>query len=157
MQSTRIGRAYTHPLLADLDGDGTIEVIAGKRFQGHEGKGSRENEPLRVVSYQFDRQSRSWTSRLISNHPKCGLDLDPKCIDIDADGDLDVIGPARSVLGVTREFPHSFRTCYTGCSVGQLRAAAAREAIVHNDFRTMIAYENGEATNRADSFGFGRG
>ena len=131
------------PLLADLDGDGTLEVIAGKRFQGHEGKDPGENEPLRVVSYQFDRQARSWTSRLISNHPKCGLDLDPKCVDIDADGDLDIIGPARSGLVLLENL-----RIHSGPAIPADQLASYEPplpaSIVHNDFRTMIAHENGQ-------------
>lgn len=131
------------PLLADLDGDGTVEIIAGKRFQGHEGKDPGENEPLRVLSYQFDPKSRSWTSRIISNHPKCGLDLDPKCVDIDADGDLDIIGPARSGLVLLENL-----RIHSGPALPVAQWASYEpplpESILHNDFSTMIVYENGK-------------
>ncbi len=33
------------PLLGNLDGDGQLEVIAGKRFQGHEGKDPARTNP----------------------------------------------------------------------------------------------------------------
>lgn len=86
------------PMLADLDGDGSVELVVGKRFQGHEGKDPGENEPLAVFSYQFDKTARSWRQRTVSRHPLCGLDLDPKCADIDGDGDIDILAPARSGL-----------------------------------------------------------
>lgn len=124
------------PLLADLDGDGVVEIVAGKRFQGHEGKDPGENEPLRVMSYQFDRQSHSWISRVVSRHPLCGLDLDPKCVDIDADGDLDIIGPARSGLVLLENL-----RIHSGPAVPAEQWASFQPplpaSIVHNDFRSM--------------------
>lgn len=131
------------PLLADLDGDGQLEIVSGKRYQGHEGKDPGENEPLRVVSYQFDRSSRSWHSRLISRHPKCGLDLDPKCVDIDADGDLDIIGPARSGLVLLENL-----RIHTGPQVPAQQLASYQaplpESITHDQFKTMTVKEGAE-------------
>ena len=131
------------PLLADLNGDGELEIVAGKRFQGHEGKDPGENEPLRVVSYQFDRGTRTWTSRIISRHPVCGLDLDPKCVDIDRDGDLDLICPARSGL-VLLENLHK----HSGPSVPREQQASYQaplpENIVHNDFHSMLTVRDGQ-------------
>ncbi len=131
------------PLLADLDGDGNPEVIAGKRFQGHEGKDPGENEPLRVMSYQFDRKSRTWISRVISHHPICGLDLDPKCVDIDADGDLDIIAPARSGLVLLENL-----RVHSGAAVPkELQAsylAPLPPDIKHDDFRSMTVINSGK-------------
>lgn len=86
------------PILADLDGDGIDELVVGKSFQGHEGQDPGENDPLVLFSYQFDPASRTFRQRTVSRHPKCGLDLDPKCVDIDGDGDLDILAVSRSGL-----------------------------------------------------------
>ncbi len=145
------------PLLADLDGDGVLEVIAGKRFQGHEGKDPGENEPLRVMSYQFDRQSRSWKSRVVSRHPLCGLDLDPKCVDIDADGDLDIIGPARSGLVLLENLRIN-----SGTAVPAEQWASYQPPLPGTIVHKRFSIDDGgacrwEVIGRADRFGAGRG
>ena len=86
------------PLLADIDGDGREDLVAGKRFLGHDGKDPGEYDPLVVYWYGFDVAAKVWRRHLVSQGGGCGLDLDPKCVDLDADGDIDILAPARSGL-----------------------------------------------------------
>lgn len=127
------------PMLADLDGDGEVELVAGKRYQGHEGRDPGENEPLVVFSYQFDKATRTWRQRTVSRHPRCGLDLDPKCVDIDADGDLDILAPARSGLMLLE----NLRLSAAASQAAPESLAAAEpplpEHILHQDLATFIA------------------
>ena len=83
-------------LLADLDNDGHAEIIAGKRYLGHEGNDPGEYDPLVAYWYRFDVQQRTWKRGTISAGGPAGFGLDPKAIDLDADGDLDLVGPGRS-------------------------------------------------------------
>lgn len=131
------------PLLADLDGDGVVEIVAGKRFQGHEGKDPGENEPLRVVSYQFDRETHSWASRTVSRNLSCGLDLDPKCIDIDADGDLDLVCPARSGLVLLENLRVPSSATPTDDQLASY-VAPLPASIVHDEFKTMVVQQDGQ-------------
>lgn len=85
-------------LLADLDNDGTPELIAGKRFLGHDGRDPGEYDPLEIHWYRFDPQQRTWHRGLVSDNPSAGFGLDPKAVDLDGDGDLDLLGPGRSGL-----------------------------------------------------------
>jgi len=87
-------------LLADLDNDGKSELIAGKRFMGHDGKDLGEYDPLIVCSYKFLPSSRTWSRNLISTDQPAGFGLDPKVIDLDRDGDLDLVASGRSGLFV---------------------------------------------------------
>jgi dienelactone hydrolase len=88
-----------HSLLwADLDGDGQPELVAGKRFLGHDGRDPGENDPLAIYAYQFNVERGTWKRNCLSWGGICGMDLDPKAVDLDADGDVDLIAPARSGL-----------------------------------------------------------
>ncbi|MEX0938700.1 MAG: FG-GAP-like repeat-containing protein [Pirellulales bacterium] len=86
------------PLWADLDGDGRGELIVGKRYLAHEGADPGAYDPLIVCRYQFDPKARTWTRGLLSWAEGVGLGLDPKVVDLDADGDLDLVAAGRSGL-----------------------------------------------------------
>ena len=86
------------PLWADLDGDGQKELIAGKRYMAHDGKDPGAYDPLVIYSYQFDAKTKTWKTRLISKGKQAGFGLDPQAVDLDNDGDLDLVCPGRSGL-----------------------------------------------------------
>ena len=86
------------PLWADLDGDGREELIGGKRYLAHDGKDPGAFDPLVIYSYQFDPEKKSWDRREIAKGGKVGFGLDPKVVDLDEDGDLDLVCPGRSGL-----------------------------------------------------------
>ncbi|WP_425616043.1 FG-GAP-like repeat-containing protein [Anatilimnocola sp. NA78] len=83
-------------LLADLDGDKQVELIAGKRYLGHEGKDPGEYDARGVFSYRFLPKIRSWQRTVIHGGDNAGFGLDPKAVDVDADGDLDLVMGDRS-------------------------------------------------------------
>ncbi len=85
-------------LLGDIDGDGRDEVIAGKRYMAHDGKDPGEYDPLVICAYSFNDETRAWDPQMISVDWRLGFGLDPKLVDLDADGDLDLICPGRSGL-----------------------------------------------------------
>lgn len=85
-------------ILADMDGDGNDELVAGKRFQGHDGKDPGESDPLQIAWYRFDSNSRTWQKNIASSAVDVGIDLDSVCADIDGDGDVDILAPSRSGL-----------------------------------------------------------
>lgn len=85
-------------LLADLNNDGVDELVAGKRYMGHDGKDLGEYDPLGIYAYSFDKSSRAFSRAPIDVGGPVGFGLDPKAVDLDADGDVDLIAPGRSGL-----------------------------------------------------------
>lgn len=78
--------------LADLDGDGTPELITGKRFMAHNGSDPDEFGPLGVYYYQLKRSpAPTWTKHAISFNEGIGSGVNLCAVDLDADGDTDVI------------------------------------------------------------------
>lgn len=85
-------------MLADIDGDGVLDLVTGKRYQGHEGRDPGENDPMSVHWYRYQPESRTWRAHRVSAGGTCGIDLDSKCVDLDGDGDIDILAPTRSGL-----------------------------------------------------------
>lgn len=85
-------------LLADIDGDGQVELVAGKRYMGHDGRDPGEYDPLVAYWYKFEPATRAWRRGTISPGGPAGFGLDPKAVDLDLDGDIDIIAPGRSGL-----------------------------------------------------------
>jgi hypothetical protein len=112
--------ASVHTLVwADIDGDGEArELVTGKRVYAHEVEPGATDGSL-VAWYHFDHGSKSWVRHVIfrgepaSNAPKeaakrlalqdfppgtAGTGLQLTAIDIDRDGDLDLVCPGKSGL-----------------------------------------------------------
>jgi hypothetical protein len=78
--------------LADLDGDGDLDLISGKRFMAHNGGDPGEFEPLGVYWYQLQRgPAPSWTKHVLSFDQGIGSGMNICVADLDGDGDLDLV------------------------------------------------------------------
>jgi len=100
-QRHAIDTSWSQPhsiLLADIDRDGRPELIAGKRYLGHDGKDPGEYDPLVAYWYRFDPLTLSWRRGVIAKEGDAGFGLDPKAVDLDNDGDVDIVGAGRSGL-----------------------------------------------------------
>lgn len=85
-------------LLADLDKDGRQDLVAGKRYLGHEGRDPGEWDPQAVYYYTFSKDLKTWRRGVVDDSGAVGWDLDPKAADLDGDGDIDLVCPSRSGL-----------------------------------------------------------
>jgi hypothetical protein len=109
-----------HTLLwADMNGDGKDdELVTGKRVYAHE-REDGDVEPPVIAYYRFDKAAKAWTRHPIfvgepaTNAPKdpakrdaqkdfppgtAGTGLEMTAIDLDKDGDLDLVCPGKSGL-----------------------------------------------------------
>lgn len=85
-------------LLADLNNDGRLELVTGKRYYAHNGNDPGANDPSCIYSYSFDVSTRTWTQQLIHEGGRVGFGINTVAVDIDGDGDLDLIAPGKSGL-----------------------------------------------------------
>ncbi len=77
--------------LADLDGDGELELLAGKRYRGHNGNDPGSYEPLAIYYYKINRRDATFTRHTISYNGTAGAGTQFVVTDIDGDGDLDIL------------------------------------------------------------------
>ena len=76
--------------LVDLDGDGEPELLAGKRYRGHNGNDPGSYDPLVVYYYKIDRKTGTFTRHPISVNGTAGVGTQFVTLDLDGDGDIDI-------------------------------------------------------------------
>ena len=78
--------------LADLNGDRTPDLITGKRFMAHNGSDPDEFGKLGVYWYELKRGANpKWTRHEISYDQGIGSGVNLCAVDLDQDGDIDVV------------------------------------------------------------------
>ena len=76
--------------LADIDGDGEMELLAGKRYRGHDGNDPGSYDPLVIYYYKIDRKTGQFTRYPISLNGTAGAGTQFLVADLDGDGDIDL-------------------------------------------------------------------
>lgn len=78
--------------LADINGDGTPDLITGKRFMAHNGTDPDEFGKLGVYWYELKCGTNpTWTKHIISYDEGIGSGVNLRAVDLDKDGDVDVV------------------------------------------------------------------
>lgn len=126
-------------LLADLDADGTPEVVTGKRYLGHDGRDPGEWDMPVVYAYQFDPQRRVFHRHPIAEGINVGWGLDPKAADLDGDGDVDLVAADRNGFF----WFENLKVHPTGSAEQEQKAVDAWMKQDHRDPMTLVE-ENGQ-------------
>jgi hypothetical protein len=112
--------------LVDINGDGRLDLVTGKRFMAHNGSDPGEREPLGVYWYEYraavpasaggqtattarsasdpkeqggaTARSVEWIRHLIDYGGRMGGGMQIPVVDLDGDGDLDVVCAGKSGL-----------------------------------------------------------
>ena len=78
--------------LADIDGDGVKDLVTGKRFMAHNGSDPDEYGKRGVYWYGLKRGKEPvWTKHTVSYDEGFGSGVNLCAVDLDADGDIDVV------------------------------------------------------------------
>ncbi len=100
-QKHAIDDSWSQPhflILTDLNNDKTIDLITGKRVHAHNGHDPGGNEPPCVYYYTYNKSSKKWTRHLLHEAGRVGLGINTQAIDMDKDGDIDLVAPGKSGL-----------------------------------------------------------
>lgn len=104
--------------LADFDGDGLQEFVTGKRIYAHASEAGATDKPC-IYRFEYNRQEERWTKNIIyEGEPapaaplnieqrdalkdfrrgSAGTGLQMAVVDLDQDGDMDLVAPGKSGL-----------------------------------------------------------
>jgi hypothetical protein len=97
--------------LVDLNGDGKPEVVTGKRFNAHDGHDPGEREPLGIYWYEYRVQGADvvWSKHIVDYGSRAGGGMQIPVVDMDRDGDLDLVVAGKSGLFLFENLTKSAR------------------------------------------------
>lgn len=87
--------------MVDLNGDGKMDFLTGKRYMAHNGHDPGEREPLGIYWYEFlkgDNGKIEWVKHVIDYGSRTGGGMQIPVADLDGDGDLDFVVAGKSGL-----------------------------------------------------------
>lgn len=97
-----IDKSWSQPhflALADLNSDGVMEIVTGKRYHAHNGKDPGGNDELVCYIYPWNPSKKTFDPpHVLDRGGRVGFGLRSVIKDLDGDGDLDITCPGKSGL-----------------------------------------------------------
>lgn len=116
------------PILADVNGDGQLDLLAGKRYFAHNGSDPGEREPIGLYWYEYRKLAPSaasqpqpagrggrgappmvWTRHIIEYGGRMGGGMQTDARDMDNDGDLDIVSGGKAGLFLAENLTKSVK------------------------------------------------
>jgi len=85
-------------VLFDINEDGRVDLVTGKRLRGHGGKDPGASEPLGLYWYEIEREHAAFTKHVLAYNAMIGTGMQINIRDIDHDKDPDIIVSGKSGL-----------------------------------------------------------
>ena len=95
--------------VVDLNGDGQLDLVTGKRYFAHNGSDPGEREPIGLYWYEYRKTQSAtpgrsanggveWIRHIIDYGGRMGGGMQILVKDIDGDGDLDIVSGGKAGL-----------------------------------------------------------
>ncbi len=86
--------------MADLNKDGRMDFLTGKRYMAHNGRDPGEREPLGIYWYEsfHDGKKLQWVKHVVDYSTRTGAGMQIPVADLNNDGLLDFLAPGKSGL-----------------------------------------------------------
>ncbi|MGK7393247.1 MAG: FG-GAP repeat domain-containing protein [Candidatus Cyclobacteriaceae bacterium M3_2C_046] len=86
--------------LFDINEDGKLDLVTGKRLRGHSGNDPGSSDPLGIYWYEIDSETQQFNKNVITYNARIGTGMQINIQDINNDADNDLVVSGKSGLYV---------------------------------------------------------
>jgi hypothetical protein len=98
--------------LFDINEDGDLDLVTGKRLRGHTGKDPGSFDPLGIYWYDIDRKNQTFRKNVIAYNAKIGTGMQIHILDLNNDEDNDIVVSGKSGLYIFENMKNYTKDMY---------------------------------------------